>query len=535
MSIIEFKNVSKFFLRQKLYDNVNFTIGKRDKIVLLGHNGVGKSTLLRIITEEETYDDGEVIFEEDVTYSYFDQFCKIPMDKTVEQLLDLPFEEVIKTQALLDSVSSKFSNPDEDMEILMNSYSELNDKFESLGGYDYIHQQEEFSDIFGFSDKLQKTFGQLSGGERQYIRLAIALFSPKDLIILDEPLSFFDRKKTFWLSDFINKSNKAFLVISHNVDFIRTIATKVLHVHNYTITEYPCDFNTYLKEKKIKQQEDKKFNRKKDETIEETTKAFEKKQKLLERVDNKHAQAVILRRMERELEKLSAEKIELSPDYKYEYVARPEDVYTKENIVDGVLISLTDVSKAYPEKELFKNASLQITKETKIFLVGQNGVGKSTLLKILSGQETVDSGKVCINPKCKITYIAQESSFIDENIKVETYLQEKTGLAPDFVESAIASLFNNQDDFSHKRIYMLSGGEKKRLEIFANILSEANVLIIDEPTTYMDDYSRATIASMLHAFDGAVILVSHDKFLMRQLDFETFDIRDKLLRKKIFG
>ena len=220
MDIIELKNVSKFYLTQKLYDNVNFTISSKDKIALLGNNGVGKSTLLKIILEEEIPDDGEIIMEEGVTISYFDQFGKIDMEKKVEELLDIPFEKVIRIQAELEEVGSKFSDSDIDMEALMEKYAQLNDEFESLGGYSYMHIQAEFSEVFGFSDKLQRKFSELSGGEKQYIRLAITLFSQSNLVILDEPLSFFDQKKTAWLTNFINKSDKGFIIISHNTDFI---------------------------------------------------------------------------------------------------------------------------------------------------------------------------------------------------------------------------------------------------------------------------------------------------------------------------
>ena len=535
MDIIEFKGVSKFYLTQKLYDNVNFTISSKDKIALLGNNGVGKSTLIKLIMDEEVHDDGEIIINDEKSIAYFDQFGKIDTDKKVEELLDIPFEKVIQTQAELELIGSQFSDSDANMDELMKKYAELNDKFESLGAYSYIHMQEEFVEVFGFTDKLQRTFSQLSGGEKQYIRLAITLFGQNDLIILDEPLSFFDKKKTAWLTDFILKSNKSFLIISHSVDFVRSFANKILHINNYSVTPYECDFNTYLKEKKAKQIEERKFNKSKDETIEKTVVAYEKKTKLLEKVIDKHAQAVILRRMERELKKLASEKIEFSPDYKYEYVAPPEEVFIKPREIEGDIIKLSNVSKDFPEKSLYRDVNLSIHSDSKICIVGENGSGKSTLLKILLGEEKPSSGEIFINEKAKITYISQETSFENEKISVCDFIGEKTGLSPDFIELAIDSLFNNEKEFRDKKVYMLSGGEKKRLEIFANILSDTDLLIIDEPSTYMDDYSRTTIASMLLAYEGAVILVSHDKFLMRQLDFETYDIRDRLFRKKIIG
>lgn len=535
MDIIEFKNVSKFYFTQKLYDNVNFTITSKDKIGLLGNNGVGKSTLLKFIMDEEIPDDGEILVEDNKTIVYFDQFGKIDMEKKVEELLDIPFENVIKIQAELELVGSKFSDTDADMDALMARYAQLNDEFESLGGYSYIHIQAEFSEVFGITDKLQRKFSELSGGERQYIRLAMVLFSQSDLVILDEPLSFFDKRKTAWLTDFIIKSQKGFVIISHNVDFVRSFANKILHINNYSVTSYECDYNTFLREKKAKLIEERKINKSKDETIEKTRIAFEKKEILLERTFAKHSQAVILRRMERALERIEEEKIEFSPDYKYEYTAPPEEVFIKAREVEGDIIKLSNVSKEFLEKSLYRDVNLAIHNDSKICIVGENGSGKSTLLKILLGQEEPTSGEVFINETAKITYIEQETYFENEKLSVFDYLREKIGLSPDFIELAIDSLFNHEKEFKDKRIFMLSGGEKKRLEIFANILSDTDLLIIDEPSTYMDDYSRKTIASMLLAYGGAIILVSHDKFLMRELDFEIYDIRDKLFRKKIFG
>ncbi len=535
MEIIEFKNVSKFYLTQKLYDNVNFTINSKDKIAILGNNGVGKSTLLKLIMGEEFADDGEIVIDENTVISYFDQFGKIDLDKKVSELLDIPFEKVIKLQSELEEMAGKFSDENIDMDSLMEEYSKLNDEFESLGGYSYLHIQSEFSEIFGFSDKLERKFSELSGGERQYIRLAITLFNPSNLIILDEPLSFFDKNKTAWLTKFINESNKSFLIISHNIDFIRSFTKKVFHINNYSVTSYECDYNTFLKEKKLKLIEERKLNKSKDEIIERTEIASQRKLYLLEKTNAKHAQAVILRRMERELERLSNEKIEFSPEYKYEYTALPDEIYIKDREIEGAIINLSNVSKEFTDKVLYKNVNFTVGKDTKICLVGENGSGKSTLLKILLGKEAPSSGEVTINSKAKITYIEQENSFENEKLSVYEYLEEKIGLSPDFIESAIDTLFNYEKEFRDKRIFMLSGGEKKRLEIFANILLDTDLLVIDEPTTYMDDYSRTTIASMLLAYKGAVILVSHDKFLMRQLDFETYDIRDRLLRKKIMG
>lgn len=535
MNIIEVKNLSKSFFSQKLYKNVELEINSREKIALIGKNGVGKSTLIRMIKGDESPDKGEVILAEDKTIAYFDQFGRVDLDKKVNELLDVPFENVIKMARKMEEVSAQFGEDADLNEKLMEEYSAISDKFESLGGYSYVHIQEEFIDIFELGDKLEKRFRDLSGGERQYIRLAMTLFSDADLIILDEPLSFFDKKKTKWLTNYVNESYKAFLIISHNVDFIRDVANRIFDIDNFSVTSYNCGYNQFGREKKVKIAAEKKVNMAAQVIVEKTYKAMEKKEVLLEMCDNKHAQAVILRRMERELKKLDESRVEFSAPDIYSYSEAPRASIFGKRETGNDIVTLVDVTKEYSDKMLYKGVNFHVSKNEKIALVGENGSGKSTLLRILSGKEKVTSGEVILNRNAKIAFINQEVIFENENFTTIQYLKEKTGLSEDFIETAIDTLYNNEEEFRDKRVFMLSGGERKRLEIFANILAETDLLIIDEPTTYMDDYSREVIANMLLDYPGAVILVSHDKKLMKELNFITYDIRDNRVREKITG
>lgn len=533
MNIVELKNVSKSFFSQNLYKHINLEINSGDKIAIVGNNGTGKSTLIKLVSGAETPDRGTVSKEEGAIISCFDQFGRVDLDSRVQDLLNSPFEKVMSIQAELDIVSTEFTGDMDNDEKTMEKYSKLSDEFESLGGYSYIHIQSEFIDTFGLNDKLNKKFRELSGGERQYIRLAITLFSNSDLIILDEPLSFFDKKKTAWLTSYIKNSSKAFLVISHNVDFIRSFATRIFDIDNNRVEIYDYDYPTYLREKKIRVAEDKRKNKETEEIIEETQEAIEKKLKLLERCNNKYAHAVILRRMRKELERLQRERIKFSPEYKYSYIEAPEEIMiTEKKEFEGPIVVLKNVMKEYPDKVLYKDTNLVMDRDTKICIVGENGSGKSTLLRIIAGLDEPTSGEIFINEKATIAFIEQETVCENENIYIKDYLKDKTGLSEEFIEAAIDNLYNNELEFRDKRIFMLSGGEKKRLEIFTNTLMETDLLIIDEPSTYMDDYSRTAIANMLLDYPGAVILVSHDKVLMRKIGFVTYDIRDNRFRIK---
>lgn len=532
MNIIELKKVSKSFFTQKLYKNVELEINSGDKIALVGNNGVGKSTFIKLIMDEQYPDSGEVIINEDARIACFDQFGKVDLESKVEDLLNSPFERVIALQKELEDLGNEFSDDEAKNAILLEKYSALSDEFESLGGYSYIHILADFVDTFGFTDKLDRKFRELSGGERQYIRLAVTLFSDSDLIILDEPLSFFDKKKTAWLTDYIKESKKSFLVICHNVDFIRSFAMKIFDIDNYSITTYESNYPDYLKAKKVKISEEKKASIEAEEIIEKTSRAVDKKYAIIEKTENKRGHAVIMRRLQRELYKLENERIEFSPEYKYEYLAPPKEMFISTSTLEGDIANIIDVSKSYGDNLLYKGVNLKIEKDTKICIVGENGSGKSTLLRILAGQDTATTGEVNIHPKAKIAYIEQDTALENDKLTTIEYLKLTTGLSHEFVEIAIDTLYNNELEFRDKRVFMLSGGEKKRLEIFANMLSETDLLIIDEPSTYMDDYSRTTIANMMLDYPGAVILVSHDKVLLRKLNFKTYDIRDKRFRKK---
>lgn len=535
MNIIEFKNVAKSHFTQKLYEDVNLEINKGEKIAIVGSNGSGKTTLVKLINGDEDPTYGEIIIEEGTKISYFDQFGKIDLDKSVKELLDSPFEHIIKAQAYVEEVSAKFTGETENDERVMEEFQKASDVFESLGAYDYLHLQSEFIDVFELGGALGRKFKDLSGGEKQYVRIAIALFKESNLVILDEPLSYFDKKKTTWLANFINKSSKAFLVISHNVDFIRSFSNKFIDVDNYRVTTFKGDYRTYQKDKKILLKEEKKENKEKDAEIEEMSERIRRKERLLERVEDKHSHAVILRRMEKELEKLEKGKIVHSNESKHDYDFRTENFFMLNKSIEDVMVSFKNVSKEFSEKVLYKNVNFDILKDTKMCILGENGSGKSTLLKMILGEETPTTGIIKVNPKVKIAYIGQENILEDENMRIGEYIQDKTGLNQDFIEEAIDSLFNYEEEFKSKKLYMLSGGEKKRLEIFTNILVKTHLLIIDEPSTYMDSYSRTTIANMLKDYNGAVVLVTHDKELLRMIDFDMFDIRDRLFREKQRG
>ncbi len=245
MNLIEIKNLEMKYFERTLYKNVNLEINEGDKIILLGENGKGKSTLIKLITDEESQTKGEIIRKEDLTISVLNQFSPIDEGLSVQEILDIPFKRVIEASRELEELGLKMAESEE----YFDAYMSKNEEFEALGGYDYVLTQEKFIRAFDFSEILDRPFSTLSGGEKQYMLLAVALFDEGELIILDEPITFFDKKKSKWLVEFINESHKTFLIVAHDEDFVKKVSTKIFDIDNNEIKSYETSYVKYLKEK----------------------------------------------------------------------------------------------------------------------------------------------------------------------------------------------------------------------------------------------------------------------------------------------
>ncbi len=520
MNLIEIKNLKMQYFEKTLYDNVNLLINKGDKVVLIGENGKGKSTLIKLITGQELQTDGQIIMSDDLKTSVLNQFSPIDEGLTVKEILDIPFKKVIKVSNEVLDLSLKMSESDE----YFDEYLKKNEEFEALGGYDYIVTQEKFIKAFDFDKLLDRTFSSLSGGEKQYMLLAVSLFDEGELIILDEPITFFDKKKSKWLVEFINESIKTFLIVAHDEDFVKKVATKIFDIDNQEVNTYECNFQKYLEEKKkyIDSQIEK--NNEIDEKLEIKRTAVIRKLKWIERTEDKHSHAVTIRRLNKEIEKLEDEKFVFEEDTAYDYTIKEN--YIEKDLSDEVWIKFTDVSVNVEDKLLYKNVNFTFNKNDRIVITGENGAGKSTFLNVITGKKEISSGEFYINPNVDIGYIAQDVFFENNNITVFDYCKSICKLGDIVLEEYIDKVFDNDEDARIKRLYMLSGGESKRLQILSHILGGVELLILDEPTTFMDDYSKNKLMDLLKQFKGGIILVTHDLPLIRAITYSRYRIEN---------
>ncbi|MGL5020900.1 MAG: ABC-F family ATP-binding cassette domain-containing protein, partial [Mycoplasmatales bacterium] len=508
MNILEVVNLEKSYFEKLLFKNVNIEIQKGDKVALIGHNGSGKTTLLKIITGNETIDSGSVFLNDDIVISYFDQFGIIDESMTVREILDIAFGDIIEVSSKLTLIEEKMSNTD-NLDAVLEEYACVQEEFEALGGYDYLNEQNKFIQTFGLSDMLDVTYSILSGGERQYIRLALTIFHPGELIILDEPLSFFDRAKINWLTKFIKSSPKTFIIITHHYKFIKSFTNKILDVDNKMVTQYNCGYEEYIKEKIVFLKELEIENQRLNAVIDDRQNTVDKATRWMDTSVNAHRIALMIKRLEREIDKHEDVKVNFTEDKKYDFDLQysvNEPVLNPYEIID-----IKNVDLKFGDRYIFKNLNFNMNSDEQVSIVGSNGTGKTTFFKMLLEQVQPSCGSVNVDENLKIVFIAQEVSFEDDRMRVLDYCKQVSGLGDELAEESLLKLFDGDSEYFNKRLFTLSGGEKKRLQLLVHIVGNNNLLLIDEPTTFMDDYTKMRIVELIKSYKGAVILVTHEK------------------------
>lgn len=529
MNIIEIKDLEMKYFDKMLYSNVNVLIEEGDVVVVLGENGSGKSTLVKLIAEEETPIKGSIEKNEHTKICVLSQFSPIDEGLTVREVLDIPFKKVIEKANELEQISIKMSEDD----TLFDEYLKINEQFEALGGYDYLIEQDKFIKAFDFEKMTERLFSTLSGGEKQYMMLAVSLFDDGDLIILDEPMTFFDKRKAKWLVEFINNSIKTFLIVAHERAFVEKVATKILDIDNKEIKQYDCGYKEYLKQKKQYLEEQLLENNLIDEKLEAKKTQVIKKLNKMEVAIEKHGHAVTIRRLIREIEKLEKQKFDFIESSQYNYTLREKEqkICDIKNNTSDTWIKLTNATVKTDDKLLYEKVNFEFKKDDRIVITGDNGVGKSTFLNVIMNNYEVSEGELYVNEAIDIGYIAQDVFFNDSNLTVFDYCKSVCSLGDIILEEYIDVLFDEDKDIRIKRLYMLSGGESKRLQILANILKGVDLLILDEPTTFMDEYSKSKLRDLLKQFKGGIILVSHDLELIRAVAYDRYRIENNRFNK----
>ena len=507
MTVIGASHLSLHYAEIEIFSDVTLQVNERARIGIVGPNGSGKTSLIRVLLGEQDYDKGEIFFPEHVRIGYVPQTAMDSGEGTIKDQIMSGFSELIKLEMELTKSALEIEQTEgSERKRSEQRYSTLLDKYESMGGYDYQNRMERVVQGVGLSEEVLNTpLEDASGGERTRAALASALLGEPDLLILDEPTNYLDFKGLEWLEDFLSHFSSAFIVVSHDRYFLDRVVKEIWEIDDCKLKSYPGNFSKYrlLKEEEIIRQE-KEYQKQRDHIRREEY--FIARYHAGQRSKEARGRARKLSRIERLEAPTSDEKVHISS--------------VSASRTGQTVIKTMDLSVGYVHEgqivNLFNVPDYEIQKETTTAIIGSNGIGKTTLLKTILGEIPPIKGSVSLGHNVKTGYFRQGSDEIPEDLTVMEALLQIKNLSIGEARSFLARfLFKGEEIF--EQVKSLSGGERGRLALARLLITEPNVLILDEPTTHLDIPSREALETMLQDFDGSVIFVSHDRHLISLL------------------
>lgn len=509
MIVLSCNNLNKSFGIDSILENVNFTVNEYDKIGIIGVNGTGKTTLFKIISGIYGYDSGDIYTSKDCEIGYLEQNTNFHSENTIlEEVLEV-FKDVIEMEKYLRDLEHKISEESSNtnsttLEKLMNEYSNKLEAFSDMNGYGYKSEAKGVLKGLGFSDEdMDKPISILSGGEKTRVLLGKLLLKKPTLLLLDEPTNHLDSEAIEWLEVFLKQYKGTVILISHDRYFLDQVVNRIFEIHNKKLKTYNGNYSDFIKasaiekELELKKFEDQQKDIKKQEESIERLKAFGR-EKHLKRARSKEkalAKVDVLDKPEAYRKKA---KIEFNPS-----VTSGNDV-----------LQLRDISMRYGERILFKDLNLDIYRGEKVALIGANGIGKSTLFKIIMNEITPLSGDIKFGTNVNVSYFHQEQKTLNlDNTIIDEIWEDNKQLTQTSLRTMLgAFLFEGEEVF--KKISTLSGGERARVAILKLILSNSNLLLLDEPTNHLDIDSKEVLEEALSSYTGTIFTISHDRYFL---------------------
>lgn len=515
------KNVVKFFGATKVLEDISFEVQKGERVGIVGRNGCGKSTVLKIIAGEEDKDSGDVMIRKGATLGYLAQMPEFPDGTKVVDVLKAAFLKLDEIEENMKLIEKKMSNIEGDkLERLLNEYSRLQHSFEASGGYE---KQEKLSRVcvgLKFSQEfLNKSFNILSGGEKTTVVLGKILLEAPDILLLDEPTNHLDVEAVEWLEDYLREYSGTVVIVSHDRYFLDRVAGKIVEIEDMASETYNGNYSNYIRQKEenlMLQFEQYKEQQKKIKAME---KAIKDLRDWAIRADNNK----FFRRAESMQKRLD----------KMEKIDRP--VLERENIKLNFketarsgrdVIKVEKLVKGFDDKTLFYNAELLIRYGERTALIGPNGSGKSTFLRMLLGEEMADEGEAKLGASIKYGYLPQVVSFEDEEMTVLECFRDGITI-PEGKAREYLSKFLFFGNSVFKKVKGLSGGEKSRLKLSRLLYDEVNLLILDEPTNHLDIDSIEELEEALLSFEGTIFFISHDRYFINKISTRIIALEDK--------
>lgn len=516
--ILSCQNLSKTFVDRPILKQASFQLEEHEKAAIVGVNGAGKTTLLKMIIGQLPADEGLITFAKDKTFGYLAQQSDLSSSHTIyEELLSVKQDLVSMEQQLRDLEESMKHCEGTQLEEIMNRYTRMTHDFEVRGGLLYKSELTGVLKGLSFLDEdFDKQISTLSGGQKTRVSLAKLLLQSPDLIILDEPTNHLDIASISWLETYLRSYKGAVLIVSHDRYFLDRIVTKVIAIENGLVRSYAGNYSDYAAKAAmlrkaavnayLKQQEEihhqqqvidklKSFNR------EKSIKRAESREKMLDKM------------------KLLEKPVEIRDDMHLKL--------TPQIISGNDVLSIEDLSKHFGSLTLFEHVDIEIKRGEHVAIIGDNGTGKTTLLKIINELESMDSGQIRLGSKVEIGYYDQEHHVLhSEKTLFDEISDDYPALTNTQIRNTLAAfLFTGDDVF--KKISELSGGERGRVSLAKLMLSNANFLILDEPTNHLDITSKEILEQALNDYEGTVLYVSHDRYFVNQTATRILDLYNK--------
>ena len=518
--ILACQSICKSFGEKVILQDASFHIEEREKAALIGNNGAGKTTLLRIIMNEISADSGNVILAKDKKIGYLAQYQDIHGHHTI-------YEELLTTKQYILDMEDKIRALEQEMkyvagdklESLMNTYTRLTHQFELENGYAYKSEIVGVLKGLGFEEEdYTKQIENLSGGQKTRVALGKLLISKPDILLLDEPTNHLDMESIAWLETYLLNYPGAVFIVSHDRYFLDKVVTKIVEIEAGQMRMYDGNYSAYaLKKAQLRDAQYKAYlNQQREikhqEAVITKLRSFNR-EKSIKRAESRVKMLDKIQRLDKPVEIDNQMRISLEPRF-----VSGNDVLTVEGL-----------SKAFPGQTLFTDIHFEIKRGERVALIGNNGTGKTTILKILNGIVPADTGRFALGSKVQIGYYDQEHHVLHME---KTIFQEISDTYPSLTETEIrnmlaAFLFTGDDVF--KLISSLSGGERGRVSLAKLMLSEANFLILDEPTNHLDIASKEILEEALNSYTGTVLYVSHDRYFINQTATRIMDLTNQAI------
>lgn len=496
--------VKSFTIGEELLKGLTFQVNEGERVGILGRNGCGKTTLFKLLTGEYEQDEGEISIAPNKRLGLISQIPVYPLGCTVDDVLDDAFVRVHRMEHEMESLAAKMAAGDASDEVL-NRYDHLSAEFERAGGYDIAVQMNKVCNGLGITAEMRKQpFESLSGGEKTRVNLGRLILEDTEILLLDEPTNHLDLHAVEWLEEYLESFQGSVLAISHDRYFLDKVVRRVVEIDNGKAVFYAGNYSFYVEEKQRRYQEQLKQYQKEQAKIAQLTATATLMHQRGTEKQHKTAFAI-----EKRIERMRTTDRPAGKERQMKAGFSTWDFQGDE------LFTLTNVKKAFGERVLFSDLNLSVTGGERIALLGDNGTGKTTFLKILLGKDKDYSGYIHFGPAVRSGYLPQIVTFENmDRTLVDTMLYEKNCTAQEARDRLGTFQFRGEDVF--KQVCTLSGGERSRLKLCMLMDERINFLVLDEPTNHLDINSREWIESAVEDYDGALLFVSHDRYFIKR-------------------